>query len=379
MAVSLTASNSLTIQLRANAIWSERTAAGTQYSNEVTTIRKLMESQNLRFIPVFDDGGRCIGWKNWWIDLTDHEAQAVYSGTSRDSDNSGCDIDDGATVGTQAVTYTPDVFVDDHFYIDDNLCANDETFVNLSSEGLSHSMLKIRTELNKRAIQWLNTNASANLDTVVVDGVSGITTAGTTTTVPAAALDDQAFLIQLQIMAESNRISDYLILDSTIMLQSNKLAPFLGLNDQQRSFGAIYGDASSRYNYDIRQMASVVGSPVMFLANPNMFGYFNKNKYGMDMQLIDPAAGMYAFKIQDPVLRYRRTEINANGIVTGSTLVPVEYDVLYQKDCQTARDTNGYPVYRHKWEVKHVGGMMLGPTANNDATGILKFELQTGA
>ncbi len=254
--------------------------------------------------------------------------------------------------------------------MDDNLCANDAQFANLVSEQLNFSMLKIREKLNERAITWLNANRSANVDTS--RGTGSWVTAASATTIPVADFDNQNLLTRLGIIAAGNRMgNDWLILDGTNMLISKNIAPYLGLNDDQRSFGAIYGDISMRYNADQLDMDRVIGAGAnTFMVNPNMFGFHSSTSYSRAPQVLDSSKNQQAFRIADPVLRYRRTSLQGDTPVT--ELVPVEYDVVYEKSC-TGTDALGKRVFRHLWEVSLVGGMHLGPAANSGHTNIIKF------
>jgi len=376
MAVTLTASNSLTIQARIAQMWNaEGTQARRQYDNPTITATQLLGNQTMRFMPVMDNAGRCISWKIWWPDLTDLTASGGYVGTSPDS-GLACDIATGPTIGTTSLTYSPNLYADEVFQISDDLCANDATFAELSAAALQQKMLELRKKINVRAINFLNTNASENAYTD--PGYPDFSISGTTTTVPSASFDNANILMKFALTAQRNRIPNFLILDGDNLLLNEKLAPYLGLNDDTRSFGALFQDFRGRYSSDMLDMYSTLSESATFLANPNMVGYFNRTAYSSAMVELNPAKNMKAFKIADPVLKYRRTEVNQNGVITGTSIVPVEYDVLYQYACETARDANGRPSFLHKWEVKHEGGLVLGPGGNDGETGILKFVKDNG-
>lgn len=376
MAVTLTASNSLTIQARIAQMWNaEGTQARRQYDNPTITATQLLSNQTMRFMPVMDNAGRCISWKIWWPDLTDLAASGGYVGTSPDS-GLACDIATGPTIGTTSLTYSPNLYADEIFQLSDDLCANDATFAELSADALAQMMLKLRKKINVRAINFLNTNASENAYTD--PGYPDFSISGTTTTVPSASFDNANILMKFALTAQRNRIPNFLILDGDNLLLNEKLAPYLGLNDDNRSFGALFQDFRGRYSSDMLDMYSTLSESATFLANPNMVGYFNRTAYSSAMVELNPAKNMKAFKIADPVLKYRRTEVNQNGVITGTSIVPVEYDVLYQYACETARDANGRPSFLHKWEVKHEGGLVLGPGGNDGETGILKFVKDNG-
>jgi hypothetical protein len=367
MPVSLTASNSLLIQAAAAQMWTDKTAAGLQYDNPVTTVSKLANSQTMRAAPVFDDAGTCVSYKIFWPDLTDAAAAAVYSGAVVNP-AAACDLITGNPIGTKSKTYAPNVFIDDVFEVSDNLCGNDAQFVDLVATQTNFSMQKIRNAINRRAIQFLETNKSPNVD---VAATAGMTIAGTLTTVPAVQFQDPSILMKFQIMAESNRLGgDFLIMDGTNLLLNKELAPYLGLNDQQRSFGSLFADISARYNADLRDLQTVVGANATYLVNPNMFGLFNQTGYGLSPVEIDRVKGTMAYKVADPVLTYRKT-MQSNGRVVTAT-VPIEYDVLYQKVC-TGVDALGRPVFKHTFKMSFLGGIVLGTESNTGHTGILKF------
>lgn len=370
---SLSASASLIIQTEAKKMWDEKTAAGTQYDNAVTTINKLATSQTLRFMPIMDDAGKCISFKVWWPDLTDTMAAAVYSGSVPDA-SADCTLETGTGIGTQSLTYSPNAYLYDTVYVADNLCANDVSFGFLASEQLNAAMLKLRIKLNQRSILFLDTNKTANLD--ATNASYGMTT-GATTTIPYNLILDPSILIKFQIQADSNRLpNDFLLMDSTNLLFSEKIAPYLGLNGEGKAHNALYGDIAMRYNSDIRDMATTTGDNSLFLVNKNMFGFFNRTAYTTAPVLINSDRDTRVFKIQDPVLKYRRVDMQGDRVV-GSSIVPVEYDVIYQKVC-TGNDATGRPYSTHTFKVMFEGGMVLGPTANSGATGILKYSVESG-
>ena len=372
MAVSLTASASLNIQDRISRMWAaDQTQALRQYDNPVVTAQRIFERQTMRFMPVMDDAGNCVSWKIWRPDLEDIQAQSLYSSTTPQSND--CDLPSGATVGTTSVTYAPNMYIVDKFQLDDNLCANDATFVELSSVALSNVMLKMRAEINKQTILFLNTNATANADTAIASNpANGFTIDGAKTKISQTALNDASVLMKMQITAASNRIPQYLILDGTNLLLNKELAPYLGQNLDNRSTGALYADFAARYSSDLYDMDRIVAENATFLANPNMIGYFNRAKYSNLATMIDSSKNLMAFKIADPVLTYARTEVNASGVVTTRATAPVEYTILYQRIC-AGTDANGYPYFTHRWQVLHEGGLLVGPKSDGDATGILKF------
>ena len=378
MAVTLTASASLNIQDRVQRMWAaDQTQALRQYDNPVVTAQRVFERQTMRFMPVMDDTGKCVSWKIWRPDLEDIQAQSLYSSTTPQSND--CDLPTGATVGTTSVTYAPNLYIVDKFQLSDDLCANDATFVELSSVALSNVMLKMRAEINKQTILFLSTNATANVDTAISgNAANGFTIDGAETIISNDAFNDASVLMKMQITAASNRIPQYLILDGTNLLLNSTLAPYLGQNIDNRSTGALYADFAARYSSDLYDMDRIVAKNATFLANPNMIGYFNRAKYDTVAQMIDSSKNLMAFKIADPFLTYSRTEVNASGVVTARVNAPVEYTVLYQRTC-TSSDANGYPYFMHKWQVFHEGGLLVGPKSDSDATGILKFVRETGS
>ena len=378
MAVTLTASNSVQIQVRARQLWDlENTQHTNQYANPVETATRLLMDHTARVHPVFDDAGRCVSVKVWYNDMADADANAVYSSTTADS-SLACDIATGSPIGTKSTTYTPNLYIKDEFYVDDALCANDAQFADLTAAQLQFSMLKLRKALNTRCIQHLNTNAGANIATTLY--TTDFTINGTATEVPEASFNNEDIWTKFQIIAAKNKILDYRVFDGTNLLHNGMMAKYLGLNADQKSFGAIFADWMGRYTGDLYDLDTVVGASATFLVNPAMIGFFNRTRYSPGMVDIDTSKGLKAFSVKDPVLKYRRNIVNATGQVVGTEMAPVEYDVVYQKTCATARDTNGDHNFRHKWEIHLRGGLFLGPVgvSPNHTTGILKFTKTAG-
>jgi hypothetical protein len=374
----LTASVSQTIQENIRMMWDVGNQQNVlQWSNPVKTVAKMLATQKIRFNRVLDDHGRCVALKIWFWDLSGVHGTAAYMDSTPD-DGTCADFGTCQTVGTLAKTYNPNLFGHACFSVDDNLCANDAAFARLSAEGLNAKMLEIRKALNIEAIQFLNTNASANVDTIYTDngGTGEFTINGTATEVPAASWANPDILMKIQHTAVQNRIPEngYVIFDGTNLYLEKALAPYLGLNDDNRSYGALFADLARNYVADNYDLVNTTESADTFIANPAMYGFFNQVKYPRAPIVLDTALNMQGFSIPDPFLKYNRVEIDANGNVVGESMAPVEYDVLYKKACG-ANDAKGFPTWVHSWDIRFTGGLVLGAPgqAPNHINGILKF------
>lgn len=373
----LTASNSTAILIRANEMWNmQQTQNVAQYRKPNATASELLMRQRIRFQPVMDDAGRCQSFKVWYLDLSDNGDDLVYEGSVPDSD-ADCTIPTGDEVGSLATEYSPNLYKTAGFQVFDDLCAQEATFIELQAAGLLNQMRKLRNALNVSVIQHINSAAAANISTNLFGDTW--TVSGVITTIPAADFDNEKIFQQFDLQARYNRLADYVILDGSNLYLNNRLAPFLGLNDQQRSVGAMYNAFASRYISDDFDLDNTVGANATFLVNPNMFGFFNRAKYGVAPEIIDEQNGLRAFSIEDPEMKYARTVFNRDGTIT-TTMEPIRYDVVYQRTCETGRDATGRRSYLHKWEISLEAGVMTGPPGQspNHTNGILKFVKDTG-
>lgn len=375
MAVTLTASNALGIQVEASRIWNmDKTQNTRQYSKPVPVVEKLAAMQSLRHLPIMTDGGRCVETKVWYPDLSDIMGGSVYSGATPNP-AATCDIGTCASPGSLAKTYTPNVYISHCFSVSDNLCGNDFEFQRQFAVSLNAIMLAIRNELNRRMIVSLNSNAGANVDTAGL-ATLGWTTLGVNTTIPAAQWASVDILMKMALNAAKNRIqSDFVIVDGTNLWMQSALAPYIGLNDSTRSEGKLFADYKDTYVADIFNLDTAVGTNSTFVVNPGMIGFYNRAKYSKVPQLLDSAKNTQAFSIDDPELRYRFTELNANGVqVNSPVMAPVQYDVIVQREC-TGRDATGRLTYETKVEVMFEGAIITAPPGitPNHTTGILKY------
>jgi len=375
MPTTLTASSALAIQMRAQDIFNlDKTQAFNQYANPAPTATILLARNGLRFAPIFTNANRCVELKVWRPDLTDLMTDTLYSGTVPDA-SATCTLAAGARIGSLSQTISPNVYIAERFSIDDDLCNNDFDFANQVALSLNAIMTRMRSELNRRGILFLNANAGANVATG--DATENTwTIAGGNTTIPKAQWETADILMKLNIAAAKNRLPEgFLIVDGTNLLLQSELAPYLGLNGDGRSTGALYKDLARNYTADMLNLSAVVGSNSTFLVNPNMVGFYNRSKYTSSPIMLDAANNTQAFSVQDPELMYRRVLLNESGTQRGSAeMVPVTYDVLYQKVC-TDRDSGGRLTFNHTWEVMFEGAYILGPTgvSPQNTTGILKF------
>lgn len=375
---SLTASTSLTILNRVRAMFNPaNTQNEAQWRDDNTTIKALATRQQIRFIPIMDDAGRCVDFKIWFPDMSDGARSVTYSGSTPDS-GADCSLDAGTTIGTLGKTYSPNVFINDNFNVSDALCNNEATFAELVALGLSQKIRNIRRELNKQAITFLNTNASASTDTIVTGEGKPFSKTGAITYVPTAQWQSQSIVMNMGLLAKSNRLPDFMIIDGTNMYAQEWMSKFLQLNDQERSIGAIYNTIRNNYFADLLELNTEVGAEATFMVNPYMVGFFNKSKFSINPVTIDASQGMQAFSIEDPELMYMRRELVGNQVVT--TQQPVIYDVYSKRVCDDTRDANGYITYSTTFEVKFAGGFILGPAGQspNHINGILKLVKEDG-
>lgn len=377
MAVTLTASNSTAILIRANEMWNmNQTQQISQYSKPNATAEALLMRQRIRFQPVMDNAGRCQSFKVWYIDLSDNGDDLIYEGSTPDS-GADCTIPAGDEVGSLSLEYAPNLYKTAVFQVSDDLCNNEATFIELQAVSLNNQLRKLRNALNTSVIQHINSAASANVSTNLFNDTWVVS--GTSTEVPAADFNDESIFQKLDLQARYNRLADYVIIDGSNLYLNSRMAPFLGLNDSQRSVGAMYNAFASRYISDDFDLDATVGESATFLVNPNMFGFFNRARYGVAPEIIDEQNGLRAFSIEDPVLKYARTVFNPNGTIT-TTMEPVRYDVVYQRTCESGRDATGRRSYLHKWEITLEAGILTGPPGQtpNHTAGILKFVKQSG-
>lgn len=281
----------------------------------MTTVKKVVEMQSLKMHPLFSDADRCVSLKVWHPDMSDiMTGGTLYNSTVPDPDATcapaGCE-----SIGSLTVTLAPNVFLKDCFSVDDALCGNDFDFARQVAMSMQGKMQVMRTALNTRMIQFINTNAGANVATADATA-NGWTIASGNTTIPAVQWTTADILMKLNITGAKNRIPEgALILDGTNLLLQSELAPYLGLNSDDKSTGALYDSIARRYNADMLNLDAIVTTNSTFWVNPNMVGFYNRSRYTANPVQLE--SNIQVFSVTDPLLRYRFVPINANGVQTG--------------------------------------------------------------
>lgn len=357
-----------------NQMWNEgSTQAQTQYLNDNTTAKALLGKQNIRYQEVLNRDGKCIDLKLWMPDLSEAAGEVLYSGTVVNP-SADCDLLATKEIGSRSFTYNPNVFITDGITVSDDLCDNEFAFAQQQAIAITQLMRNMRFKFNKRCILHLDSSASTNLDTLFVG--DEFTADGVSVSIPRDSWKSEDILGKMQIMAAANKIpSDFLILDGTNLLLNTIMAPYKGLNDAERSNGALYRTISGSYFSDLLGMNATLGEQATFLQNPNMFGFYNNSAYSSTPTIVDASRNRQAISIPDPELTYARTMISPDGGIMRET-VPVTYDFYYEYAC-LGRNAQGRLTYQHKWEANLLAAILLGPTSQSglgaNTNGTLKF------
>jgi len=342
------------------------------------TANALLRENRARISPVLIDN-QCVAYKVGWQTFADSDTPDV-NGTVADLTD-GCDLTPATVSSTDAATYENNIGIEEVISESDNVCGNlfsdtgnsgharQEDVATLIAGQMAHAMAKIRYGLNVQAITFLHSGATPiNRDTNLPDEVTFDATLDEFQVSDATLFQNPDFLTDIDAIVANNRMGDYFFVNgrrawynATVNSQFNRL------NDDQRS--QIRFDNYNMY-FDIRDLDSTLTGINSFAVTPGAYAIWNAHYSSpVPRRLSNGSSGeeRWAFTITDP-----EAVIFQNG-----RLVPLTYEVIYQRQCGGQRA--GQQMYdTHTWKIVFIGGFKLAPASANTHTGILHFTGTTG-
>lgn len=359
-----TASASLRIQEKLFEAFQDPTPATSEFSTPVKTAETLLSKNTARVNEVLVNG-RCEGYKIMW--LKSGVDSIDYSGDGNGL-SLNCDVADGQELESDDKTYDDNLRIVATIRVDDDLCANDYVFTELSAQALQKAMNDIRKSLCVNLVNFLDANAQANLDSSVTgidlgNGAWGVNNDGITIEVPKLDFKTPDALAEIDAIVQNNNIyGNYFLLNGRSNFYNAKFnADFKGLNDDGRSIPATFG--AFDMVHDLRYLDQTLSGSYTFAVNPNAYVIWNRSYSQLEAVMVDTSKQIWEFYVEDPFLM-----IMENGVMR-----PVRYEIAYQKVC-TGRDTNTRHANKHNWEVKYLGGRATAPAGVAGDTGVVKFK-----
>jgi len=313
------------------------------------TTRALLGAQKARSTEVLE-GSKCVGVKAYFIKA----ANALNVSVSSD-----CTVPAGTELESSSKNFTSGVLAATSVQIDDDLCDNELTFVELSAAGIRKSLNDLRQYLNNTVIiPALTAGAQANLDSGIHSDWDA------TTNSPRIDVPESFFgweyLGEFKAVAENNNFgSDFLFLSGRNFYQD-----FFNKNynvTDTRVDGAAAPFNDHNMFFDIRHLDATLSRKSTFAIDTGSYIFWNTVINTPTPMQIQERRWVYT--IQDPTLVYMR-----NGVAT-----PVQYEVEYEKACISRESALNYLEYKHTYHIKLLGGFQLAPTGVNSETGILEF------
>ncbi len=320
-----------------------------ELNQPIDTVKALAERQTVRFdkTDVLLDHMDCRGAKTVWLksctnDVVDAIATPIAS----------CTITGDETESTYLSLANNLAYVAT-FEVSEEDCADAFTAAEKISYLMAVKMAMIEKKINDAAIAFLIANNQAFADDLdyAVDGSNVLQ-------VNAADITP-AFLADVAIMAElSNLYSPFIVTGKNFYT-----AKFLS---EYRSAGSDHVDGALGafpIIWDVKNIDTTAGADTTFVVDPSSYAFWSSNQYQNESPVSrGDAQGTMIWKQRSARLMYKN----------GSALVPVYFDVEYQKVCQVA--PAGTVTINHAFRIVFRGGLQLGPqVCDSGDTGILQI------
>ena len=351
----------LNAQAKIQEMWQSPGPWAAEFQKPVVTLETLLARQTARVTPVLV-GNKNIGQNVYWmksgVDSVDYDGA---------SPSLTCDLATGQQLESDSATYTDNRFVVSTVAVnDDDLQKNVFSVEDITAQAMIKAMNDIRKKLNVVAVNLLNSNSQANLDSSVGDidlgnGAWAENADGITIELPKADARNEDALAEVDAICSNNDLYDFFMVSGRFNWYNSAYnAQFRALNDDQRSIQATY--APFNMVWDLRDMDSALSGSYSFAVNPNAFVIWNRvySPSNVPMQI---DYDKWQYYIEDPGLM----------IMENGRMRPVRYEVVYQKACGGRHSTTAHS-FTHTFEVKYVGGFYAAPAGIDGQTGIMRFK-----
>ncbi len=310
--------------------------------------------------------GECIGTQVHW--LTKGATTETYTGTgSTPSLTLNCDLATGEGMIADEQTYENNIVKVYNANVKDNECGNIWDFQTLSAAALSRMMYDARASMNGSAITFLDASKSAvNSDADVTAGnVDGVSFAASTFDVSSTVLPwntPDSLTVLDTIVANNAMDMSFWVGGRNSFYNAIVNSEYHRLNDNERDLVRF-----DNYNmwFDVKNLDSTLTGKNLFGVGVGSYLFWNTTVYETT-QFVQIDENKWVALVPDPILKYR----NATG-----ALVPVMYNVVYQKACSARNSSSLVHQMLHKWELRLQGGLVKAPASETGHTGIVKFQL----
>lgn len=332
----------------------------TNYRNKAyETVRRIGLQNSVKMNPIIS-GGSCSAIEV--VFLKDCTALGAYTCATPITT---CDLPTGTELTSEKFTVNALCEFRESFQINDDLCGNMFSVEEILQVELTKAIQNLRIKADKNMIAGLQANSQVNIDPNTIGTVVG------TTTEVTSAMWQMDLLPQINQVAMFNGIESYQIADNRNFSYAQALAPYLALNDNQRSIGAIDRDYGNIFDDSINIQA-VTGRASTFVIDTDMVGVVHWNKYSNSAPLMIKD-NHWVYSITDPEWSIRSAMFNpATGTTSGASTQRVVYDVELQKIC-TGRDLVGRPIFLWKYMVTLQIKPVFSPIQCDNVTGIMEF------
>lgn len=338
-----------TALLRLSDVFNGTDTRYTQYRNKES---KLIEMINKNQTAMFNDvmsGGRCKG-----VDVTflkNCTAAKGYVCEVASTEYPACDVPVGASSTSDKVFYDPKCLMHLAGSVNDDLCDNEFTAVELFTRELARLINDMDIRLNQYSYNQIAAKTQVNNDPMVTDFG---TVNGTRVDIPSSNFTSD-LLVQLEINASYNGLDNYMIFDARNLLFQKNNSLYRSLNQDERNQAAQFNAWDTRLVFDNPyDVQTVLARNSTFFVDMDMLAFVNRTSYtSQTPTLIDSTKGIYTFTVTSP-----RTGMR--------------YDVDYQKLC-SGRDVMTNHRFTHALDVKFIGGLVFAPIQCDSGTGILEY------
>ena len=355
------------VQILLSEMYAGDTPSKYPFKDFIGTARAILENNDGRpsTTMVMADG-ECIGTQVHW--LTKGATSLSYSGTgSSPSLSLNCDLAAGEGAIADNQTYENNVVKISNVNILDNVCGNIWDFQKLSAHQLARAMFDIRASLNASCISFLDGAKSAvNNDDDVTDGnVDGVSFASSVFDVSSTVLpwnDPDSLTVLGTIIANNAMDTAFWVGGRNSFYNAIVNSQYHRLNDNERD--QVRFDEYNMF-FDVKNLDSTLTGKNLFGVGVGSYLFWNTEVYE-STQFTPIDENKWVAMVPDPVLRYK----NSTG-----ALVPVMYNVVYQKVCSARNSSSLKHQMSHVYEVRLQGGLVQAPASEDNHTGILKFML----
>lgn len=353
------------IQIKLSEMYPTDTPSKYPFKDFIGTARALLENNDGRpSTTMVTANGECVGTQVHW--LTKGGTSLSYTGTGTSPSLSlNCDLADGEGAITDNQTYENNVVEIANGYVLDNECGNIWDFQTLSAHQLARLMFDIRASMNARCVTFLNSAKSAvNNDADVTAGnVDGVSFASSTFDVSSTVLpfnDPDTLTVLDTIVANNAMDTSFWVAGRNAFYNAVVNSQYHRLNDNERDL--VRFDDYNMF-FDTKNLDSSLTGKNLFAVGVGSYLFWNTEVYDSP-QFTQIDDTKWVAVMPDPILRYRNS--------TGG-LVPVMYNVVYQKVCGNRNSSSLKHQIKHRWEVRLQGGLVQAPASEDNHTGILKF------